>query len=269
MLGLSLVAVVCFWGGFATGKFVPGKRGGLAAVLTAIVLAIVIIAGTHGLAVKYGSLVTRLAILAALAMDVSLLGGYVCGRGIRKTTYRTSLASLLISLLLVTGSIVGIKRSVAQVLTIAEALEPTQSSPSDTDSHGKESCRQNLQALYSAMSMYAQDWGGLPPAANWASNSDFISRVPHNSELHCPAVSNGHDNKFGYAYNTAVAGRSLGMLSSIKQMKGASKTPLLYDSSNLSASASDAFSSLPIPGRHQGRDYVLYLDGHIEAVTPK
>ncbi len=263
------MAVVCFLGGLATGKLVPGKRGATASLLAAVIVAVVIIAGTHGIAVKYGSLVTRLAVLASIAMVVAIIGGYGCGRGLRTTAYRTALANLLISMLLVIGAIVGIKRSVGQVLTIAEALEPAQSAKSDPDSPRHETCRQNLQALYSAMNMYAEDWGGLPPSANWAGNNDFVSRVPHNSELHCPAVSNGHDSKFGYAYNTAVAGKSLGSATSLKQMKGASTTPLLYDSSNLAASAADAFKSLPKPGRHHGKDYVLYLDGHIDAVTPR
>ncbi len=263
------MAVICFVGGFITGRSVPGKRGAFAALLAAFVLFVVIIVGTHGVAVKFGSLVTKLAVLAALAMAVSVMSGYVAGRGIRNEAFRTSLASTLIGLILVTGSIIGIKRSVGQVLTIAEALAPSAGSKEDSDVRAPETCRTNLKALYSAMNMYAQDWGGLPPAANWDANKEFVSRVPHNSELHCPAVSNGHDSRYGYAYNTAVAGKSLGTAATLKQMKDATKTPLLYDSSNLSAGAADAYTSLATPGRHHGKDYVLYLDGHIEAVSPK
>jgi prepilin-type processing-associated H-X9-DG protein len=37
----------------------------------------------------------------------------------------------------------------------------------------------------------------------------------------------------------------------------------------MAKNAHDPLTSLPRPGRHGGRDNILYCDGHIEAVAPK
>ena len=131
-------------------------------------------------------------------------------------------------------------------------------------------CPENLKGLYNAFAQYAELNDSLPPADKWEENTDFTSRVPQDAWLHCPAVSNGHDDKFGYAYNTALAGKKLNLNGKpLNTYPDAAKMPLLYDSTNLSKNAQDAVTSLPKPGRHSGRNNILYLDGHVEAVAPK
>ena len=164
-------------------------------------------------------------------------------------------------------SIQNARSKIEIVLQLAKSISPDNSSGTDVDS-AQHSCPANLKALWTAFNLYAQDWDAFPLAPNWCKNSDLVSRVPHNSELHCPAVSNGHDSNYGYAYNDKLSGLSLGTKTALSQLPHASTTPLLYDSSNLSESAHDAFTSLPVPGRHDGKDYVVYLDGHVASVTP-
>jgi prepilin-type processing-associated H-X9-DG protein len=52
-------------------------------------------------------------------------------------------------------------------------------------------------------------------------------------------------------------------------MPDAAKTPLAFDSSTLTKNAHDPMTSLPKPGRHGGRNNILFCDGHIEMVEPK
>ena len=83
-------------------------------------------------------------------------------------------------------------------------------------------------------------------------------------------MSNRHDAHFGYALNDALAGKKLNLNGKpLKTLPNASTTPLLYDSTNVSKNAHDAVASLPRPGRHGGRNNILYLDGHVAAVAPK
>ena len=55
----------------------------------------------------------------------------------------------------------------------------------------------------------------------------------------------------------------------LKDMPDAAKTPLLYDSTDLAKNAHDSLTSLPKPGRHGGKNNILFCDGHIESVAPK
>ena len=128
-------------------------------------------------------------------------------------------------------------------------------------------CPENLKSLYLAFSLYVESNGSLPPADKWMDNQELTSRIQKDEWLHCPEVSNRKDTKFGYAYNDAVAAKSLDG-KKLAEMPDAARTPLLYDSDNLAKSAHDAFRSLPANGRHAGKNNVLYCDGHINAVRP-
>lgn len=44
------------------------------------------------------------------------------------------------------------------------------------------------------------------------------------------------------------------------------RIPFIYDSINLARNASDLATSLPLPGRHKGRNNVAYLDAHAKSV---
>lgn len=131
-------------------------------------------------------------------------------------------------------------------------------------------CPANLASLYNAFEQYAALNDSLPKAENWQDDGDFTSRVPQDEWMHCPAVSNRHDDKFGYAYNSELSGKKLDLKGKpLKTLPNAATTPLLYNSTDLRKNAHDKFTGLPKPGRHSGRNNVLYLDGHVAAVAPK
>ena len=59
---------------------------------------------------------------------------------------------------------------------------------------------------------------------------------------------------YAYAFN--------GALSLAKTPPKPETVPMVYDSVVPLRNASDLFESLPYPGRHKGRDMVVYADGH-------
>jgi prepilin-type processing-associated H-X9-DG protein len=124
-------------------------------------------------------------------------------------------------------------------------------------------CPDNLKQLYTAMMIYADSWDGtLPPADGWLDK--IKDNVSQNEWLHCPEVSPERTGtKYGYAYNEEVAGKR------ISELQDAGKTPLIYDSTNLEPGAHDAAASLPKPGRHAGRNNVVFVDGNVSAEAPK
>ena len=71
------------------------------------------------------------------------------------------------------------------------------------------SCTENLKSLYFAFGKYVEYNDGLPPAETWQDQDDFKAAIQKDEWLHCPAVSNRHDAKFGYAFNAALSGRKL------------------------------------------------------------
>lgn len=138
------------------------------------------------------------------------------------------------------------------------AFAPANHAPAPAQSA---SCPNNLAQIYKALQFYMDDWDGrLPPADRWM---DCIrDRVPQDATLHCPGVVPASDTRYGYSMNPALGGKNPSLL------KDAAASPLVYDSIDLSANAHADFASLPKPGRHGGRDYVLYADGTVKAVSP-
>ena len=138
------------------------------------------------------------------------------------------------------------------------AFAPTNQTPARTQTA---SCPGNLAQIYKALQFYMDDWDGkLPPADRWM---DCIKdRVPEDATFHCPGVIPASSTRFGYSMNPALGGKSPSMLPK------AASTPLIYDSIDLTANAHADFGSLPKPGRHDGRDYVLYANGAVKAVSP-
>ena len=72
--------------------------------------------------------------------------------------------------------------------------------------------------------------------------------------LRCPDAPPGTQ---GYAMNSEVGGKR------ISEIASPAGTPLLFDSTLTGPNAHDNLSSLPSPGRHQGKNYVLFADGQV------
>ncbi|HLV78741.1 MAG TPA: hypothetical protein VKT32_00625 [Chthonomonadaceae bacterium] len=266
-LAVTLVVTV---GLFGVGYWVGARSRNR--ITAGSVLALIALCLQFGLLVatwhnRIGPVVTWEALLFAGALDIALLGGFFIG-GARAggALTRANATGLLVALLLAADLATAFARAekVRQAAHEIGMDTPTARYEPPKD----QGCAQNLQKLYFAFSQYAQDWGALPPADNWDDNQELIGKVQRNEWLHCPAVSNGTDDKYGYAYNPEVAGRSLNG-KPLKALPDAAKTPLLYDSTDLAKNAHDTLTSLPKPGRHGGKDYILYCDGHVEAVAPK
>lgn len=267
---VEIVAAALALGAFCAGYLVgirtrKWKVASVGVVLVGALLNIGLLAGVYPLAVKYGSLISWQVGLMARAWSLALVGGFAAGvirqRGDRTTT---GLMAALIVLLCCAVLRSAFAKN-PEIIRIANQLGLNGGVKYEPEKN--KDCPNNLKSLYIAFTMYAQDYGALPPAANWLGNDDLVSKVRQNEWLHCPLVSNRHDDKYGYAYNDAVAGRNLNG-KPLNEMPDAAKTPLLYDSSNLAKSAHDAVTSLPRPGRHGGRDNILYCDGTVKPVAP-
>lgn len=115
-------------------------------------------------------------------------------------------------------------------------------------------CMSNLRQVGMGLLMYAQDEGDrLPPPAAWADSVEPF--VKNDAILRCPEVRVQNLGGYGYALNRHLKGTKLSSLESPREV------PLVYDSTNLARHAADFMTSLPNPGRHQGRNHMVCADG--------
>lgn len=263
-LALALFIIGYVVGGRAQDR----RRAGTTIVQAALLLAAVVIFGTVSAAAKTGtegSFVLTLGMLVAFLLALGLLGGFLAGS--QRKSGRTAGMAAVGGVVCLLG-ILDLAFAYSRIRPIVGAVKEFGLDAQKYEPEKNKDCPENLKSLYTAFRMYAEDWSGLPPAERWEDNEELISKVHQNEWLHCPAVSNRHDDKYGYAYNTQVAGVKLNG-QALKEMPNAAVTPLLYDSTDLAKSAHDAVTSLPKPGRHGGRNNILYCDGHVEAVAPR
>jgi hypothetical protein len=125
------------------------------------------------------------------------------------------------------------------------------------------SCMSNEKQMALGVLMYCQDYDEtLPAAKEWMT---VIRPYEEGSEnkgkaeyvFHCPEVSKRDPEIFGYAYNSDLNRKTLDKVGSPQT------TLMLYDSSTLTANASDALTSLPSPGRHRReQNQGAFADGH-------
>lgn len=217
-----------------------------------------------GLALKrlIGPIMVAEGFLLAAAPAMALItGSFLCSKGSRPR----ALAGLCAALGLL--DLAAFYAMNHRVVAIAAELGIGSTSSAKYSPQADKDCPDNLQSLYFALAQYVDGNGALPPAEKWMENDEIVSKVQKDEWLHCPAVSNRHDANFGYAYNDSIAGRKMNG-KKLGEMPNAGSTPLLYDSTNLAKSAHDAVTTLPRPGRHAGKNEILYCDGHVAAVAP-
>lgn len=156
---------------------------------------------------------------------------------------------------------VGLFWFVPKARDVWQVVEQIRSAQAPYEPEKNKTCPENLKQLYNAVMLYADSWDNtLPPAEIWM--TAIKENVPKDEWLHCPEVAGAGGEHYGYAMNAALGGKR------VSDMKDAAKTPLFYDSTDVKVDAHDAVSSLPKPGRHGGRNNILYLDGHVESVPP-
>jgi len=188
-----------------------------------------------------------LAPVTACALIAGALAG-AGGRGARSA----GVVILAASLLWFVPKVHAVWQVVQQIRSAQKPFEPEKN----------KTCPENLKQLYNAVMIYADSWDNtLPPADVWM--SVIRPNIQKDEWLHCPEVAHAGSDKYGYAMNTAVGSKR------VSEIPNIAKTPLFYDSTDVKLDAHDALSSLPKPGRHGGRNNILYLDGHVESVPAR
>jgi prepilin-type processing-associated H-X9-DG protein len=125
------------------------------------------------------------------------------------------------------------------------------------------SCLSNEKQMALGVLMYAQDYDETYPAAqDWMTKINPYIKNP--AVYACPSVANHSQAETGgiytYAYSSQLSKRQVAL------MKAPELTGMLYDSSALTENASDAMISLPVPGRHMGRNNMGFADGHVKSM---
>jgi prepilin-type processing-associated H-X9-DG protein len=158
-------------------------------------------------------------------------------------------------LLVIAGGLIYFVPRAAEVWkVVADVRAATMLRPEPETSGG---CPNNLARLYAAAQIYADGWDGrLPPADRWL--TAIRENVQKDDYLHCPAVWHQQPDVYGYSMNPALGGKRL------VETPNRAVTPLFYDSTDLKVDAHVGIESVPSPGRHGGRNNVLYSDGHVE-----
>ena len=111
-----------------------------------------------------------------------------------------------------------------------------------------------IRSLAVGISLYSSDYDDrLPVADQWYQGTFPYVRV--DQYYRSPALANNQD-AYGFALNEDVAGRS------IFEFESPAATPGLFDSTNLSRSATAPLSTSPNPARYEGGNAQTFLDGH-------
>ncbi len=116
-------------------------------------------------------------------------------------------------------------------------------------------CVSHLKQLAIGALIYSEDYDNrMPPRDTWLINALSRNHLVPGID-HCPLIVG--PGLSGYSLNAGVRTTKDG---------GAASTPLIYDSVNLAMNASDLANSMPVPGRHKGKNCVAYADGHARSV---
>lgn len=124
----------------------------------------------------------------------------------------------------------------------------------------RSACLSNVKQQSLGLIVYSTDYDRFPPGRAWMDSTARYRRgesAQKDWTVHCPEVPK---NRFGYAFNAALSGAKL--------PKRPELVPLTYESSNLRRNAVDPVTSLPRPGRHDGKSNLAYADGHARSVKP-
>lgn len=245
---LALVPII----GPAAASWIGGRgarEGAIAAAVVAALLWTGALWWLSGQSVNVSGTTVALGPLLFLAPVIS--GGLVAG-GLCAAGKRSYMAAALVVLA------AGTSWSGYQFGPVWSLLGQFRTEP-ETAARDTGGCPDNLRKLYTASRLYADSWDDmLPPADVWM---DRISEyVGDDSAMRCPAVGDAASGKHGYAMNRDMGSTAAG------EAARPETTPLHYDSATLDRNANDAFTSLPRPGRHNGKNNAVYLDGHVEAL---
>jgi prepilin-type processing-associated H-X9-DG protein len=123
-------------------------------------------------------------------------------------------------------------------------------------------CLSKLKQSGVAILIYQEDNDELFPLRDSWMDTTFEYRK-RDEVLHCPLLQVESKNKdiYGYCFNAE--------LSAAKTPANPREKEMLFESVNLARNASGSLASLPSPGRHKGKNNVVFADCHAKArVTP-
>lgn len=117
-------------------------------------------------------------------------------------------------------------------------------------------CLYNVKQLSLSLQVYLVDFDNrLPDRDHWM---DSIEKYVKNPALLAdPSIK--AKGEYGYSFDSRLSQQPTAAFPVQEQQ------PALFDSLNLGRNASDPFISLPKPGRHDGKNSVGYLDGHVKS----
>lgn len=123
-------------------------------------------------------------------------------------------------------------------------------------------CLSNVRRMTLGLLMYTQDYDDrLPPSRQWMDAIGAYGVKPY--DLRCPEVARKNPGDYGYALNSSLPHLR------VAENARPQTLPLAFDSVFLDRNASSGLHGLPDPGRHDGKNSVSFLDGHVEMVAPK
>lgn len=120
-------------------------------------------------------------------------------------------------------------------------------------------CLAQVKQIGLAHLIYAADHNDrLPHRDVWM---DAVAPYIRDVKVFVDPEVTGHA-QHGYAFDSRLSEKF------VEKVKAPEQQPLVFDSINLGRNASDPFTSLPNPGRHRGKNSVVYLDGHAKKIDP-
>jgi type II secretory pathway pseudopilin PulG len=117
-----------------------------------------------------------------------------------------------------------------------------------TESARRAQCISHIHDLGLALEMYVSDWGRYPEAARWC--DVLVGYVPDRATFRCPDAP----GECGYAYNTALDRRPLGIADSTRWL------PAIFESDR-GWNAHGGRELLPPFPRHSGGDSIAFAGG--------
>jgi len=136
-------------------------------------------------------------------------------------------------------------------------------------------CMENLRKLSRAMSLYLESADAFPPKGEWMDELFRYAKADDMLEeeawklFQCPELGM-RQGVYGYAMNAALSEQLRPLEQNAKEWEAAGRTPAIFDSRDTSKNANgDPDKLLPKPGRHEGKNHIVYADGHVATLAPE
>jgi prepilin-type processing-associated H-X9-DG protein len=114
----------------------------------------------------------------------------------------------------------------------------------------------NIKQYTRGIGLYSADNDDyLPYAAGWMDACAAYGVDPRG--LRCPVAVASNASAFGYAFDIGLSHMN------VDRITDTSREIDIYDSDLEQRNATDVGTSLPMRGRHQDRNYIGFVDGHV------